>query len=357
MKIPIAFLDDLDDLEEDEDAAKNSSNGNPRDRVGTGMVPTPKVFGIREAKYNRNSNRIQKDRKVTASAFRSTSASDSEDDKLDSQYEEELKQLSQRSNKAARTPVLGFFGAAEGDLDEEPEPMYSYHVKLLLLGDSNVGKSCVLTRYASDKFDTSLIPTTGVDFKTRFLSINEKDRDGKDHSKKVKCQVWDTAGQERFRLITRAYVLKRRCSYTPILCIRTTTSHTRYYRGAHGIVLVYDCTDRKSFEHLSDWIEAIKNYADKAVRGCVFCNKTDLPKESHVVTREEGLSVTEKLEGFKFFETSAKTGKNVISSLDTLARECIEHKVAKALPGLNVSSTPEDKPRRAQRKKGMCKQQ
>ena len=209
MKIPIAFLDDLEDLdlEEDEDAAKNSSNRNPRDRVGTGMVPTPKVFGIREAKYNRNSNRIQKDRKVTASAFRSTSASDSEDDKLDSQYEEELKQLSQRSNKATRTPVLGFFGAAEGDLEEEPEPMYSYHVKLLLLGDSNVGKSCVLTRYASDKFDTSLIPTTGVDFKTRFLSINEKDKDGKEHIKKVKCQVWDTAGQERFRLITRAYVL------------------------------------------------------------------------------------------------------------------------------------------------------
>ena len=76
LKIPIAFLDDLEDLdlEEDEDAAKNSSNRNPRDRVGTGMVPTPKVFGIREAKYNRNSNRIQKDRKVTASAFRSTSA-------------------------------------------------------------------------------------------------------------------------------------------------------------------------------------------------------------------------------------------------------------------------------------------
>lgn len=124
--------------------------------------------------------------------------------------------------------------------------------------------------------------------------------------------------------------------------------------------MVYDCTDRKSFEHLLDWIEAIKNYADKAVRGCVFCNKTDLPEESHVVTREEGLSVTKKLEGFKFFETSAKTGKNVISSLDALARECIEHKVVKALPGLNVAattSTSDDKPRRAKRKKGMCKQQ
>jgi small GTP-binding protein len=302
------------------------------------MVQTPKVFGIREAKYNRNSNRIQKDRKVATAAIRSTSSGDEWEDKLDSQYEEELKQLSQRSNKNTRTPVLGFFtGNNNGDSEEEPEPMYTYHVKLLLLGDSNVGKSCVLTRYASNRFDTSLIPTTGVDFKTRFLSVNVGDKKDSKDSKKVKCQVWDTAGQERFRLITRAY-----------------------YRGAHGIVLVYDCTDRKSFEHLSDWIEAIKNYADKAVRGCVFCNKTDLPQESHVVTREEGLSVTKKLEGFKFFETSAKSGKNVISSLDELARECIEHKVVKALPNLTTTSTSssgDSKPRRAKRKKGMCKQQ
>lgn len=229
MKIPIAFLDDDLDLE-DEDTTKNSSNENgrnPRDRVGTGMLPTPKIFGIREAKYNRNSNRIQKDRKVAASAIRSTSASDSEDDKLDSQYEEELKQLSQRSNKNARTPVLGFFGGSDGDLDEESEPMYSYHVKLLLLGDSNVGKSCVLTRYANDKFDTSLIPTTGVDFKTRFLSVNEKDKDGKDHSKKVKCQVWDTAGQERFRLITRAYVFVCIFKYASLTSLLIRMTHLK----------------------------------------------------------------------------------------------------------------------------------
>ena len=91
-------------------------------------------------------------------------------------------------------------------------------VKLLLIGDSGVGKSCLLLRYSDDKFTTSFITTIGIDFKIKTIRLDNK---------KVKMQIWDTAGQERFRTITAAY-----------------------YRGAHGVLLVYDVTDERSFENV-----------------------------------------------------------------------------------------------------------
>lgn len=113
-------------------------------------------------------------------------------------------------------------------------PEYDYLFKLLLIGDSGVGKSCLLLRFADDTYTQSYISTIGVDFKIRTLGIDDKT---------VKLQIWDTAGQERFRTITSSY-----------------------YRGAHGIIIVYDVTDRESFTNVRHWIHEIDKYAADGVK-------------------------------------------------------------------------------------------
>lgn len=109
---------------------------------------------------------------------------------------------------------------------------YDYLFKLVLIGDSGVGKSCLLLRFADDAFTESYITTIGVDFRFRTIEIDNK---------VVKLQIWDTAGQERFRTITSAY-----------------------YRGADGIVMVYDSTDRESFAHIDDWLQEVNRYANES---------------------------------------------------------------------------------------------
>ena len=108
---------------------------------------------------------------------------------------------------------------------------YDYLFKILLIGDSGVGKSCLLVRFADDTYADSYINTIGVDFKIRTIDIN---------SKTVKLQIWDTAGQERFRTITSSY-----------------------YRGAHGIIIAYDITDKESFQNLRQWLFEIDRYASE----------------------------------------------------------------------------------------------
>ncbi|XP_038167074.1 ras-related protein Rab-13 isoform X2 [Arvicola amphibius] len=103
---------------------------------------------------------------------------------------------------------------------------YDHLFKLLLIGDSGVGKTCLIIRFAEDNFNSTYISTIGIDFKIRTVEIE---------GKRIKLQVWDTAGQERFKTIT-----------------------TAYYRGAMGIILVYDITDEKSFENIQNWMKSIK---------------------------------------------------------------------------------------------------
>jgi Ras-related protein Rab-8A len=174
---------------------------------------------------------------------------------------------------------------------------YDYLVKLLLIGDSGVGKSCLLLRYADDAFTTQFISTIGIDFKVKTIDID---------GKRVKLQIWDTAGQERFRTITNAY-----------------------YRGAMGIILIYDITDEQSFLNVTNWIRNIDQHASDHVVRQLVGNKCDMESERAVsYSRGEALAKTYQM---KFFESSAKTNHNVTESFNYIAKEIKDHLIAEHL--------------------------
>eukprot|EP01084_Bolivina_argentea_P124723 220994_1 len=164
-------------------------------------------------------------------------------------------------------------------------PEYDYLFKLLLIGDSGVGKSCLLLRFADDTYTESYISTIGVDFKIQTIDLE---------SKTIKLQIWDTAGQERFRTITSSY-----------------------YRGAHGIIVVYDVTDRDSFQNVKQWLHEIDRYACENVNKLLVGNKSDL-EEKRAVPFEEAKEFADSL-GIEFLETSAKNADNVDNAFMTMA--------------------------------------
>lgn len=166
--------------------------------------------------------------------------------------------------------------------------MYSdYLFKLLLIGDSGVGKSCLLLRFADDTYTESYISTIGVDFKIRTIDLD---------GKTIKLQIWDTAGQERFRTITSSY-----------------------YRGAHGIIVVYDVTDFESFNNVKSWLHEIDRYACENVNKLLVGNKCDL-ESSRKVTTEQAKEFAESL-GIQFLETSAKNSTNVENAFQQMAHQ------------------------------------
>jgi small GTP-binding protein len=165
---------------------------------------------------------------------------------------------------------------------------FDYLFKLLLIGDSGVGKSCLLLRFAEGSFSDSFMSTIGVDFKIKSLQFED--------GKVVKLQIWDTAGQERFRTITSSY-----------------------YRGAHGIIIVFDVTDEESFKNVTSWISEIENYASESVCKLLVGNKTDLA-EQRVVTRQQAEELAQRL-GIPYIETSAKTADHVEEAFVMMTKE------------------------------------
>ena len=145
------------------------------------------------------------------------------------------------------------------------------------MGASGVGKSCIILRYIEDTFSTNLMNSIGVDFKLKNIEID---------SKKIKLQIWDTAGQERFRTIT-----------------------TSYYKGAHAIVIVFDITDKDSFEHVKVWMQDIDKFAKQGVMRILVGNKCDL-EHQRAVTKDQGNEMALKY-GIKYIETSAKDTINI----------------------------------------------
>jgi len=164
---------------------------------------------------------------------------------------------------------------------------YDFLIKLLMIGDSGVGKSCLLLRFSDDSFTTSFITTIGIDFKIKTIELDDK---------RIKLQIWDTAGQERFRTIT-----------------------TAYYRGAMGILLVYDITDDQSFLNIRNWIRNIEQHAAEHVNKILIGNKCDIEK-SRAVTAERGQLLADEYE-IKFFETSAKNDIHVKEAFTSIAQD------------------------------------
>ena len=162
--------------------------------------------------------------------------------------------------------------------------------KLVIIGDSGVGKSCILLRFADDTFTDNYYSTIGVDFRFKCVDIGER---------KCKLQIWDTAGQERFKTVTSAY-----------------------YRGADGIIIVFDQTDRESFNNVQNWIDDISKYSTEEPAKLIIANKDDIPNERKSVKIED-ISELEKKTGLEVIKTSAKTGENIDYAFKKLTQKLL----------------------------------
>jgi len=166
---------------------------------------------------------------------------------------------------------------------------YDFMVKVLILGDSAVGKTCILNRFCDDSFGPSAgLSTVGVDLKYKTLECQ---------GKRVKLQIWDTAGQEKFRSIVNTY-----------------------YKGALGIVLVYSINDKKSFINVESWLKQIANNAPTAAVVILVANKTDLTEQERIVKASDGEKLAE-LHNIQFIEVSAKTGEHIEETFLDLAKD------------------------------------
>ncbi|MCO5596429.1 hypothetical protein L7F22_050492 [Adiantum nelumboides] len=192
------------------------------------------------------------------------------------------------------------------------EAEYDYLFKVVLIGDSGVGKSNLLSRFTRNEFHLESKSTIGVEFATRTIQVD---------GKTIKAQIWDTAGQERYRAITSAY-----------------------YRGAVGALLIYDMTKQASYTHVEKWLKELRDHADANIVIMLVGNKSDLV-HLRAVSTQEAETFAEK-EGLSFVETSALNASNVEVAFQTILTEIynIVSKKALSLEEDAVSTPKEGKP-------------
>jgi small GTP-binding protein len=167
---------------------------------------------------------------------------------------------------------------------------YDYNAKILLIGESSVGKTGIMLRFVNDRFSNSFITTIGIDFNCKTIVSN---------GSKIKLQLWDTAGQERFRAIT-----------------------TSYYKGSNAVIIVYDVTNRDSFDRIKYWIESVYAKLSSDVIIILVGNKIDL-ESIREITFDEGYELAKKYD-IHFFECSAKNGININKIFDDVADQFIK---------------------------------
>lgn len=198
-------------------------------------------------------------------------------------------------------------------MDSSPLPgeKYDKEVKLVLVGDSGVGKTSILLKYFDDKFNANSNTTIGIDYKSKIVIKN---------GQRINLRVWDTAGQEKFHSNLSAYI-----------------------KGAQGIFVVYSCTDAKSFERLDAWMETINQSSSADVPRIMLGNQCDLVARKTIDSRSGG----EKASRFnvQFFETSAIEGKNIRAAFDSMLQKVDVAQAKTAFPPVQAQ---------AQNKKGSC---
>ena len=200
---------------------------------------------------------------------------------------------------------------------KKPGDKYDYLFKVVVIGDSGVGKSNLLSRFTRNEFNLESKSTIGVEFATRTVSME---------GKTIKAQIWDTAGQERYRAITSAY-----------------------YRGAVGALLVYDITKEASFENVAKWLAELQENATADITITMIGNKTDL-HGARAVSTEQGRAYAEE-QGLAFIEASALNGGNVeaafVQCLGEIYRKKArkEHELQAAQGTVSVADTKEERKR------------
>ena len=172
--------------------------------------------------------------------------------------------------------------------DDSDNQDYDLKFKIMILGESMVGKTSFITRYTLDKFGERYLCTIGIDFQVKIVSKNGKE---------IKLQIWDTAGQERYRNVAKSY-----------------------FQSSQGFIVCYDISNKNSFNQVKYWVEQIKSISDEKTKCILVGTKCDLSERE--VSEEEGSEFAKKL-GFKFFETSAKLNINVNEAFDGLLDEIL----------------------------------
>ena len=177
---------------------------------------------------------------------------------------------------------------------------FDYMFKMVLIGDTCVGKSCVLTRFADDNFSENHVTTIGVDFRFKSLEIN---------GYSIKLQIWDTAGQERYKTITNSY-----------------------YRGAEGIIVVFDLWNRESFSNVKTWLEEAQKHADENTEVMILGNKSDMAGSRQVSDEDINKFKSETAMMFNsdmtIVEWSAKEGTNIELGFTQMAKKLMINKMA-----------------------------
>ena len=175
---------------------------------------------------------------------------------------------------------------------EDPSKKTTYEFKIILLGSISVGKTSILTRYLNNKFDDNCASTIKIEFKTKLININ--------NTVQAKLNIWDTCGDEKFHSITR-----------------------QYYKDAHGILLIYDITNKDSFDNIIYWQNEVRNNAQEDTVLFLVGNKTDCTKERQI-SKQEGENKAEEL-GMIFTEVSAKNGDNILLLFQKIIEAIMEY--------------------------------
>ena len=191
---------------------------------------------------------------------------------------------------------------------EEEDP--DFLLKIILIGDSGVGKTNLLSQFISHQFSEENKTTIGVEFATKTMKVDDKT---------VKVQIWDTAGQERYRSITSAY-----------------------YKGANGAMIIYDTTSSVSFDSIPRWLSDLKDTSDPKIILMLIGNKSDL-EDSRSISKEEGIKFAQS-QNLLFLETSAKNATNVEEAFNQLILNIVDMYAKNGLTGKEAYNPPNPKP-------------